>query len=89
MDWILKMLTPQMILALLPMILIKLGNWFKNKDVNNTGADDAFGNILIALAPAMEAMATTKDGEPRETALKKALNGVYVTLGNHLGKTPT
>lgn len=81
MDFILRTLTPKMLLGLLPMILIKIGNYFKGKDKNETGADDAFGNVLIALAPAVDAI---DDGN--ETAVKKALNVVYTTLGNYLGK---
>lgn len=81
MDFLLKQLSPKLLLGLLPMILIKVGNWFKNKDANTTGADDAFGNVLIALAPAVDAL---DDGN--ETAFKKALNAVYITLGNYLGK---
>lgn len=81
MDFILKTLSPKMLLALLPMILIKVGNYFKNKDANSTGSDDAFGNVLIALAPAVDAME-----DNNETAFKKALNAVYITLGNYLGK---
>lgn len=70
-----------MLLGLMPMLLIKLGNSFKNKDENETGTDDAFGNVLIAMAPAIEAI--TIGGN--ETAFKKALRGVYITLGNYLG----
>lgn len=82
MDFLLKQLSPKLLLGLLPMILVKVGNWFKGKDANDTGADDAFGNVLIALAPAVDAL---DDGN--ETAFKKALNVVYATLGNYLGKT--
>lgn len=82
MDFLLKTLSPKMLLALLPMILIKVGNWFKGKDANTTGADDAFGNVLIALAPAIEAME-----DNNETAFKKALKVVYETLGNYLNKS--
>ena len=80
MEFILKSLSAKMLLGLLPMILIKTGNWFKGKDPNDSGGDDAFGNVLIALAPAVDAM---DDGN--ETAVKKALRVVHTTLGNYLG----
>lgn len=84
-DFILKNISPNMLLMLLPMLLVKAGTWLKNKDANSTGADDAFGNVLIAMAPAVEAVATTPQSE---NALKKALRGVYITLGNYLGYPP-
>ena len=70
-----------MLLGLLPMILIKIGNYFKGRDANNSGSDDAFGNVLIALAPAIEAI----DGN-NETALRKALKVAHKTIGNYLGE---
>jgi hypothetical protein len=81
MEWILKSLSPKMLIGLLPMLLIKIGNYFKNKDVNLVGADDAFGNVLISLAPAVDAL---DDGN--ETAFRKGLEITYKTLGNYLGK---
>lgn len=57
-----------MLLMFLPMLLMKLGSFFKNKDKNETGADDAFGNVLIALAPAVTAI-----GDGNENALQKTL----------------
>lgn len=81
MDFLLTQLSPKILLGLLPMILVKVGNWFKNKDANDEGADDAFGNVLIALAPAVAAL-----DEGNETAFKKALRVVYATLGNYLKK---
>lgn len=81
MDFLLKTLSPKILLSLLPMILIKVGNWFKGKDANDTGADDAFGNVLIALAPALDAV---DDGN--EKALKKALRIVRDTIDGYLGE---
>lgn len=80
----LKYLPTSMILGLFPMLLIKLGVSFKNKDDNETGTDDAFGNVLIAMAPAVEAVAIPGN----EKAFKKALRAVYITLGNYLGYPP-
>jgi hypothetical protein len=82
MDFLLKNLSPKLLLGLLPMILVKTGNYFKNKDANETGADDAFGNVLIALAPAVEAL---DDGN--ENAFKKALRVVNQTLSNYLNNS--
>lgn len=83
MEFILKNLPPPMLLMFLPMLLVKLGSWFKNKDAGETGSDDVFGNLLIAAAPAVEAISAGN-----ENALKKSLNAAYIILGNYLGKTP-
>lgn len=83
MDWLIKAMGPKALLALLPFILIKVGNMVKGKDSNETGMDDAFGNVLIAAAPAIEAF---EDGN--ENAFKKALKVTYNTLGNYLGEPP-
>lgn len=79
MEFILKTLSPKVLLGLLPIILIKTGNWFKGKDANETGGDDAFGNVLIALAPAIGAM-----DDNNETAVKKALKVVRDTIDGYL-----
>lgn len=81
MEFLFKSLSPKLLLGLLPMFLIKIGNWMKNKDADDKGADDVFGNILIALAPALDAI---DDGN--ETAARKALAVAYKTIGNYLGK---
>jgi hypothetical protein len=82
MEW-LKYLPLNIILGFVPMLLIKIGNDLKSKDTNTTGADDAFGNVLIALAPAVVALESGND-----TAIKKALKAAYITLGNYLGYAP-
>lgn len=41
---------------LVPGILTTLGTQLKNKDANNTGADDVGGNVCIALAPLVPAI---------------------------------
>lgn len=79
---IFKFLSPAALLALLPMILTMVGTSIKNKDDNSTGSDDAFGNVLIAFAPVAAAFQSKDD-----LKLKKALEAIYVTLGNYLGKT--
>lgn len=83
MDFILKSLSPKLLLALLPMIALKVGGYFKNKDANNTGSDDAAGNILIALAPALEALDSNN-----ESAFKKSLRIVRDTITNYLDTVP-
>lgn len=79
MEFFIKTLSPKLLLGLLPMILLKLGNYFKNKDSNTTGPDDAFGNVLIAAAPAF---AAADDGD--DNALRKALKVVRDTIDNYL-----
>ena len=68
-----------MILLFLPMMLLTLGNYFKNKDKNDTGTDDAAGNLLIALAPALSALETGSD-----SAFRKALAAARDTINNYL-----
>ncbi|HRJ90080.1 MAG TPA: hypothetical protein PLX39_15490 [Pyrinomonadaceae bacterium] len=72
-------LSPKTLLMFLPAILIKTGNWLRNKDANTTGPDDAFGNVLIAFAPAVSAFETGN-----ENAFKKSLKAVHETLGRYL-----
>lgn len=79
---ILKFLSPAALLALLPMILGMVAESIKNKDDNSTGTDDAFGNVLNALAPVVSSFQSKDD-----LKFKKALEAVYQTLGNYLGKT--
>lgn len=82
MEWI-KFLPVSMLYSVIAMLLIKLGNALKNKDANNTGTDDAFGNVLIAMAPAVAAIEANND-----TALRKALLTIYTTIGNYLKIEP-
>lgn len=77
----LKFLSPTLLLAFLPQILIEVGNEFKKKDLNEVGSDDAFGNVLIALAPAVAAIQNKN-----ENALKKSLRVVRDTLNGYLGE---
>jgi hypothetical protein len=74
------MIGPKALLMLLPMILIQIGTMLKGKDANNTGSDDAAGNICIAAAPAVEAFATSN-----EKALRKSLIAVRDTIDGYLG----
>ena len=83
MEFILKSLSPQLLLMLLPMLLLRAGAFFKNRDTNQSGSDDAFGNVLTALAPAVAAFEQNND-----TAVKKYLRVVYETLGNYLNTHP-
>lgn len=78
MEW-LKFMPVAMLYSVIAMLLIKLGNSLKNKDANASGADDAFGNVLIAMAPAVAALE-----DNNEKALRKALAVVYTTIGNYL-----
>ena len=83
MQEILKLFSPSMLLGLLPIICIKIGNYFKNKDDNATGVDDAAGNLLIALAPALDAL-----DNGNESAFKKALRIVRDTIDSYLKTSP-
>jgi len=81
MEFLLKAFGPKTWLALLPSILIMIGNYFKGRDANSTGPDDAAGNLFIALAPAIEGLDTSN-----ENAFKKALRTVRDTITNYLGE---
>lgn len=81
MEWILKNMPLSTLQFFMPMLMVKLGNAFMNKDDNTTGTDDLMGKIFIAAAPAVEAI-----DSKNETAKRAALEVVYTTLGNYLGK---
>lgn len=83
METLLKLIPGDVLALFLPMIALKVGSWLKNKDTNETGMDDAAGNILIAAAPALAAI-----GDGQETAFRKALKVLYTTIGNYLGYPP-
>jgi hypothetical protein len=65
----------------LPIMLIQLGNFLKKKDTDAIGRDDAVGNILIALAPAIDAFSSGN-----ESAVKKALRAARIAIDNYLGE---
>lgn len=73
-----------MLIPFLPMILTAWADKIKAQDADTVGSDDAFANVLVALAPAAAAF-----GSKDDLSFKKALEAVYTTLGNYLGKTPT
>lgn len=81
MEWLFKSMPVSALIVFLPMLLEKVGKSFKNKDDNDTGNDDATGNVLIALGPAVAAVAMNN-----ESAKKKAFEVIYKTLGTYLGK---
>lgn len=78
MEW-LKFMPVSMLYGVMAMLLMKLGNSMKNKDANNTGSDDAFGNVCIAMAPAVAALE-----DNNENAKRKALKTVRDTIDNYL-----
>jgi hypothetical protein len=67
---------------LLPLILPSAAAYLKSRDSNNTGADDAVGNILIAVGPAIEAMTTGDDSKVR-----KALVAIRTIIDGYLAQT--
>ncbi len=66
---------------MLSLSLVQLGNTLKNKDADTKGADDSFGNILLALAPAATAF---QDND--ENALKKSLRIMRDIINGFLGE---
>lgn len=57
--------------SILPMILLSVGTFLKGRDANTTGGDDAVGGILLATAPAVEALQNNN-----ESAVRKAMLAV-------------
>jgi hypothetical protein len=53
---LLKLLSGGALDLLVPGILTTIGTKLKNKDANNTGADDIGGNVCIALGPIVPAI---------------------------------
>lgn len=80
MESIIKYLPVEMLTMLVQLALIKLGNKLKDKDDNETGTDDATGNVLIAVAPVIPALVTGSD-----SLKKKVMLGAYNAFGNYLG----
>lgn len=78
MEW-LKFIPTSMLYGVVAMLLVKLGNVVKGKDANDTGSDDAFGNVLIAMAPAVAALE-----DNNENAKRKALKATRDTIDNYL-----
>ena len=68
-----------MLYGIIATLLIKLGNFLKDKDANDTGTDDAFGNVCIAMAPAIASLETNSDN-----AKRKALKVVRDTIDGYL-----
>ena len=87
MEWIIKNLPAPVLMALMPLILGKIGNWFKNKDKNTTGADDAAGNAIHAAIPAVAAFAEN-DGVGQERVIKKSLKATADSIYRYLGLEP-
>lgn len=78
---ILKYIPISTLLMFLPMLFIKIGNYFKSKDTNDTGTDDVIGNIFIAAAPAVEAATNPANNK---TALRKSLKSVRDIIDGYL-----
>ena len=83
MEWIIKALPVSALYGVISLLVTKLGISLKNKDANASGADDAAGDILIALAPAVAALEGNND-----KALRKALTVVRSTIDNYLKSSP-
>ena len=78
----LKNLPAEMLLKIfIPIICNKIGADFKKKDANETGADDATGNLFFAFGTAAAAYDSTN-----ENAFKKALRAVRNTINVYLGE---
>jgi hypothetical protein len=81
MESLIKFLPLDALLVLLQLVLVKVGSKLKDKDANSTGKDDAFGNVLIAAAPAVQAF-----GDKSDNSFKKALKAVRDTIDGYLSE---
>ena len=66
-------------LGLLTPALVYVGTLLKSKDTNTTGADDAFGDILIAAAPGVTAAM-----QGNERVLVRAMTTIRDTADSYL-----
>lgn len=81
---ILKFLPVSVLFQFLPMILIKVGNMLKQRDTDSKGADDTFGDIMIAAAPAIDGIFTGG----HDTAVRKAVTAIREGCDAYLKGTP-
>lgn len=81
---LLKYIPVNVLFQFLPMILLKIGNMIKARDANDTGADDAFGSVLLAAAPAVDGLFTSG----HDWSVRKALTTMRDTIDNYLATTP-
>lgn len=80
MDWV-KHIPPVVWITVLPLILTMVGTDIKNKDKNDTGADDFFGQLLIEISPAIVAYQLGQG-----TAVQKAVRIVRDRCNKYLGE---
>jgi hypothetical protein len=69
--------------SILPMVLVAVGTFLKGKDSNNTGADDAVGNICLAAAPAAQSLQ-----DNNETGVRKAMQAIRDAADAYLQQSP-
>jgi hypothetical protein len=65
--------------SILPMALMAGAVYLKGRDANDTGPDDAFGNVMMGIAPAVESY---KDGN--ESATRKSLKAARDSIDAYL-----
>jgi hypothetical protein len=66
-------------LSILPMVLLTVGTFLRGKDADDKGPDDAIGKVLIAAAPAVEALQNNN-----ESGVRKALKATRDTIDAYL-----
>jgi hypothetical protein len=79
MEWVFAILKGPALYGFVALGLTKLGVFLKNKDANTIGADDAMGDVCIALAPAIAAIEGSN-----ENAKRKALKVARDTIDGYL-----
>jgi len=83
-EQVLKFLPVEQLFGIAASLMVIIGNWLKDKDPDASGTDDAVGNVLIAMAPAIAAIQ-----HDNQNALHKALRVVQLTIKGYLeGSTP-
>ncbi len=78
-EQMLKFLPIEQLFGIAASLLVIVGNWLKDKDPGLDGADDALGNVFVAMAPAIAAVQ-----HDNQNALHKALRVVQITIKGYL-----
>lgn len=81
-DW-LRYIPMSALYEVLAILLLKYGNALKMKDTNAEGMDDALGNVMISIAPAIMAWQ-----DKNESAVKKALRATRNAIDVYLNPPP-
>lgn len=72
-------------LSIISYALVTVGNYFKGKDQNTTGADDLVGDLLVAASPAVEAVL---NGDVKGNAVSRSMQIISRITNEYLTANP-